>query len=94
MKKQVVIGAVIVAALVAGTLGLIVYSASKSFSELCEVCVTFEGRSKCRQAYGQTREEAVRTATENACSFLASGMTESIRCSNTSPERVSCPPAP
>ena len=58
----------------------------------CEVCMEFNGRSKCRSAAGPTREEAQRTATDNACSFLASGMTESIRCSSTPPASVKCRP--
>ena len=42
------------------------------------------------KAYGPSEEEATRTATDNACGFLASGMTESIRCQNTPPAKVEC----
>ena len=70
----------------------IVRSTMLNYSELCEVCITFGGRSECREAYGKTRDEAVRTATDNACAPLAGGMTDSISCSNTTPDRVTCEP--
>ena len=86
MTKAAIVGGV----LAAMTLALIVYGMLKSFNEECEVCVTFEGRSACRTAAGRDRDEAVRTATDNACGLLTSGMTNSIRCGNTPPDRVTC----
>ena len=74
------------------TLALIVQAALRSRETLCEVCIAFRGRSECRQAYGATEEEAIRTATDNACGLLASGMTDSIECANTLPLRTTCPP--
>lgn len=53
-----------------------------------EVCVVFRGRTECRTAAGGTREAAQRTAIENACAFLASGMADSIACSQTTPASV------
>lgn len=76
------------------TMALIVHSAIQGFGILCEVCVTFEGRTQCREAYGPTREEAIRTASENACGLLTSGMTNSIRCGNTRPDSATCPDSP
>lgn len=78
--------------LAAGTLGLLVLVMREATAYTCEVCITYRGRTRCRTAAGATREEAVRTATDNACAFLASGMTESIRCTNTAPDRVTCEP--
>jgi len=54
----------------------------------CEVCIAFNGRSDCRTARAQTREGAIRTATENACAQLASGVTESSQCELTPPASV------
>lgn len=72
---------------------LMILYASRGLSQYtCEVCVEFNGRSKCRTAAGSTRQEAQRAATENACAFLASGMTESIRCAATPPTSVRCRP--
>jgi hypothetical protein len=56
----------------------------------CEVCVTFHGATNCREAAGGTSAEAQKTAHENACAFVASGMTDSIACQNTPPDSVKC----
>ena len=86
MIKVVVIGA----AFALLTAAAIVLAVSTAFRESCEVCITFHGRTQCRGAYGQTRDEAIRTATDNACAFLAGGMTDSVECQNTPPDRVVC----
>ena len=57
-------------------------------SVACEVCIEYRGRQKCRRAEGTDRDSCQRTATDNACAFISSGMTESIACSNTPPARV------
>ena len=73
------------------TIGLIVVSALSAFEQTCEVCMEFRGRTQCRTAVGGTREEAVRTATDNACAVLgARGMSLSIECGNTPPASVTC----
>ena len=69
-------------------LGMLVYSTLGLRQVSCEVCMTFEGRTQCAKASGTTREEAQRTATDTACATISSGMTESIRCSNTPPDSV------
>ena len=71
-------------------LGLIAYAMKGLGRQSCEVCIEFEGRTQCRTAKGADHDEAVRAATENACSFLAQGMDESIRCSRTPPAKVKC----
>ena len=70
--------------------GLIAYSMKGLGKQTCEVCIEFNGRTQCRTAKGATREEAIRTATDNACAFLAQGMTESMSCGRTPPSRVKC----
>ena len=53
-----------------------------------EVCLEFRGRSNCGTAAAPNEEEAIRTATDNACATIASGMTDSIACSRTPPTSV------
>lgn len=53
-----------------------------------EVCMEYRGQTACRTASGPTREEALRTATDNACALLASGMTDSMQCGRTPPKSV------
>jgi hypothetical protein len=77
--------------LAVATLVLVLKAALTSFDHTCEVCMTFGGRSQCREAVGKTAEEATRTATDNACALLgARGMSLSIECQNTPPTSVSC----
>lgn len=71
---------------------LILYASVGLTRYTCEVCMEFNGRTKCRTASGPTREEAQRTAVDNACSFLASGISEVTRCPNTPPASVKCQP--
>ncbi len=69
-------------------LGTLVWSTLGLRQVTCEVCMTFNGRTQCAKASGTTREEAQRTATDTACAPISSGMTESIQCSNTTPDSV------
>ncbi len=75
-------GLAVLATLVYSTLGLGQYS--------CEVCMTYNGSQNCSTASAPTREEATRTASDVACAPISSGMTESIQCSNTPPDSVTC----
>ncbi len=79
------IGIGVVVALLAGGM---VYSTLNLSQFQVEVCMEFGGGRECRMAAGTTREEALRTATDNACSFLASGRTESMACSRTQPGSI------
>jgi hypothetical protein len=81
-------GVWIVVAALAAFVGLVVYTTMGVGRYQCEVCITFGGRTACRTASARTEELALRTATENACAQLASGMTESNRCQSTPPDRV------
>jgi hypothetical protein len=53
-----------------------------------EVCVEYQGHTACRIASAASRDEALRTARDNACAQIASGMTDSIACQNELPKRV------
>lgn len=83
MKRSVLLGIVFVAVV----LGAIVYTTmSASASKYrCEVCVEFQGRTACRTASAATEMQARRTAQENACAFISSGVTDSIQCGNSQP---------
>ena len=56
----------------------------------CEVCMEFEGRKKCLTVQGESEQQAMQTAKDNACSFITSGRAENIRCSQTPPASVQC----
>jgi hypothetical protein len=84
MKKTVLLGILFVLAVV----GFVVYSTIGEGAVRCEVCITYRGRRECRTASARTRELALRTAIENACALLSSGITDSNQCHNTPPDSV------
>jgi hypothetical protein len=49
----------------------------------CEVCMTFNGQSVCRNGAGASQEAAERVARDEACTDLTHGMTELVRCQNS-----------
>ena len=84
MKKTVLLAILFVLVVV----GFVVFSTLGNARYRCEACMTYLGRSACRTASAQTREQAERTAIENACAQIASGVTESNQCGNTRPDRI------
>jgi hypothetical protein len=68
--------------------GLLVYLSLGQSQVRVEVCVQFQGRQNCRIASGPTQEQAIRTATDNACATITSGMTESMTCGRSQPVSV------
>jgi hypothetical protein len=73
----------------AAVFGAIMYTSTRNLSaHRVEVCMEFNGRQACRTASAATREQARRTATDNACAHVASGMSDSIACTNTPPVKV------
>ena len=72
--------------------GFVVYSSFHVSAIECEVCMRFEGGDTCRAASAATRDEALRSATDNACALLTSGMTNSIRCQQSEPVKTECRP--
>ena len=86
-QAKIAVGTIIFGVL---TIALLIYAMLQQAKVTCDVCVTFHGKTECRTAAGPDREQAVRTAVDNACGLLTSGMTNSINCSNTPPDSVSC----
>ena len=87
MKKRGMLLAILGIAL---AIGYIFYSLTAVAQVSCEVCITYRGKTECRTGAGATEEEAQRTATDVACTFLAAGMTDSIACTSTPPTRLMC----
>ena len=71
-------------------IAVVVYLSTRIANHECRVCVTFSGRTICRTGASGTEKAAVESAVTSACSGLASGMTESIKCENTPPDSVTC----
>jgi hypothetical protein len=71
-------------------ISFIVYSSMGLGQVTCQVCVEFHGNTSCQPAAAPTRDEAVKTAWNIACSDLASGRTDNIACLNTPPKTTAC----
>lgn len=84
MKKPVLIGIVIVAAI----LGLLVYSSLNLTQHRVELCIEFKGQSRCKIASGSSQEAAYRTALDNACGELAGGVTDTLACQRSEPTKI------
>jgi hypothetical protein len=82
-------GWVLAAALLA-FMAFVVYRSLQVAGAQCTVCITFRGQSACRTVQGPTEPEALTGATNNACAFLASGVTDSIACERTPPTKADC----
>lgn len=83
--KRTVLLAVLFTLLV---LGFILYSTLGNARYRCEVCMSYEGRSACRTVAAATQAQALRTATENACADIASGVTATLQCERAAPVSV------
>ena len=82
-KKPVLIG--VVFALV--ILGVLIYSSMNLAKYRVEVCMSFNGQTACRTAAGANEETTFRTAVDNACADIASGVTDSLACERTEPTK-------
>ena len=78
----------VIAALVAGLAALVVWSSMGMTAYRVEVCMAYDGRSACRTASGADKESALRTASDNACAQISSGMTDSMACGRSVPVSV------
>jgi hypothetical protein len=83
MKKSVLVALIFCAVV----LGAILYTSlgGSNSKYRVEVCITFQGQTDCRTARAATHNEALRTATDNACTQMARGQSEFERCRNTRP---------
>ena len=71
-------------------MALVVWSSFQIGGVRCEVCITYAGRSQCRAVDGTSRDEAIGAATTNVCAFLSSGVTDSMACTRTPPDKAEC----
>jgi hypothetical protein len=83
-KWPVIAGVVFIAIFIAA----LIYTTGGNNTYRCEVCVTFEGRTVCRNSAAPTKAEAERNAADTACTDLSSGMTSLMQCQNNAPRKV------
>ena len=76
--------------LLPAVIGLVIYNSVPVSAFECTVCIEFDGRSDCRTVTAQTEAEGLQSATNNACALISGGMTDSIRCMHTKPQKAEC----
>ena len=84
MRKENKLGIIVAVVIVA----VLVLSSLQLRQHTCEVCITFGGQTNCAIASGTTRKEAQGSATSTACASISGGVTQSIQCGNTAPDKV------
>lgn len=86
MSRAGIAGFVLIVAIVGYVL-----AGSMSVSEhQCEVCIEYRGRSQCRTVAAATVELARDGAIQNACAFIAGGVTDGMACHRQTPTRENC----
>ena len=72
--------------------GVILYQTVAIRQVECNVCVDFEGRTKCLRVRGEDEAQAIQTGKDNACSFVTVGRAEAFRCAGEPPASTECRP--
>ncbi len=74
--------------IVLGLLGLIAYSTLQGPRYRVTVCMAYAQHSACKTVNAKSEAGAIRSATENACADISSGVTDTMRCQQTEPQSV------
>lgn len=69
-------------------LAFMAWSTFGNASFRCELCMTYNGRTVCRNGAGASQESAERVARDGACTDLTHGMTELVQCQGSEPSRL------
>jgi len=83
-------GSIVLAVLIVGLAGLLLWSTLGAQRAECHACVQFSGQRNCATASASTPAEAAKSAVSTACGVLAQGMDQSIACDNTKPVSLEC----
>lgn len=83
-KWPVIAGIAFITAFIAA----MAYSTFGNAQYHCEVCITYNDRTLCRNGAGTSKEQAERMATDSACTDLGSGMTQLMQCQNNAPRKI------
>jgi len=78
----------IIAAFVIVLAGLIAYATVHGPRYRVNVCMAFDGRSRCKTVSAKSELSAVRSAVTNACADIASGVTQVMSCEQSQPQSV------
>jgi len=86
MSRAGLVGLVVAVAIV----GYVLAGCMSASGHSCEVCMQFQGRSQCRTVAAATIDLAREGAIQNACAYLAGGVTDGMVCHREKPTSESC----
>ncbi|HXC53184.1 MAG TPA: hypothetical protein VN634_20015 [Candidatus Limnocylindrales bacterium] len=86
MSRAGIVGLLLVLAVV----GYVVSTSLSTGAHTCEVCMEYHGRSQCRTVAAATVDLARDGAIQNACAYIAGGVTDGMACHREKPVRESC----
>jgi hypothetical protein len=67
---------------------LVLYSTLRGPRFRVEACMAYQGRTACKTVSARSEQAALRSAAENACADIASGVTDTMRCEQSEPVRL------
>ena len=71
-------------------MALVIWRSFQVAGYQCTICMAFADREVCRTVEAATAHDARMSAVNNACAFLASGVTDSMACERTQPAKEDC----
>lgn len=78
----------VVAVFVIAFLALLAYSTLAGPRYRVQVCMSYQARSACKTVSAKSEQAALRSAAENACADIASGVTDTIGCQQSQPQSI------
>jgi hypothetical protein len=69
-------------------IALVAYSTFHGPRYRVEICMEMNGQSACKTVSGKSEEAAMRAGITNACADIVSGVTDTIRCEQLQPKRL------
>ena len=79
---------VVVAVFVALLIGLIAYSTMAGAQYRVRLCMTFHGQTSCKTVSAKSEKGALEAAVTGACADVASGVTETMNCTQSAPSQT------
>lgn len=69
-------------------LALVAYSTMHGPRYRLEACMIYDGHTACKTVSAKSESSALRAVAENACADIASGVTDTMRCEQSEPQKV------
>jgi hypothetical protein len=67
-------------------LGLIAYSTLGGTKYRVELCMTYKGQTACKTVSAKSEKAALESAITGACADIASGVTDTMNCTQAQPQ--------